>query len=595
MPQMTEAERMRKCTMKDKEYIPASGKCLKKCKENLEVRNPTTLRCIKVKEVLSEDVCDRKYNKNYNTKTRRCVKKCTDKQTRNPTTFRCISKKNRPARVATPRVATPRVATPRVATPRVATPRVATPPGSPSIIASISADDLQNSPNILVDLPEVLIHTTPIIDNSLSATELADLKHVCSDTHYCITFGINVDKINKYFGYYLNLNYVNAISKLNQGANGFLLKLNYDRDNYAVSCILKSSHGAGSTNLGYEYLVGQFINKYNKIYPSFIETHQLLKYRSDESRKIVKKKYTKDLNADTQPLQNNVVAVQDVNINNIGMTCNSSDSLCILIQYVNDAKTLSDIFIKGDLDFVKFELINVLYQVYTSLSMMSDVYTHYDLHTSNVIVLKPQDNLYIEYMYHYPNGKIVKFNSQYIAKIIDYGYSYFNDTSSSGLNSADILKAICDDPQCGTGKNKCGSKNGYDILAGGLKKHFINSSVVNRSTDLLLIHRIYSSFLSNKFTRAAQLHFPHIHDFITELKRDLHCNNTSIYGTREDLTNDGKIRNVMQFKDRLERMITSFELKNVNQELIDNLADKSGTLHIYTDGSAPMRYVPYNP
>ena len=337
-------------------------------------------------------------------------------------------------------------------------------------------------------------------------------------------------------------------------------------------------------------MVGQFINKYHKIYPSFIETYQLLQYTSTANREVVKKTYHK-VTRDTQPLQHSVVAIQDVNINNIGITCKSSDNLCILIQYVNDAKTLHELL--GKMDFVKFELINVLYQVYTSLSMMSDVYTHYDLHTANVIVLKPQDDLYIEYMYHYPNGKIVKFNSQYIAKIIDYGYSYFNDTSSSGTNSTALLKAICDERECGTTMTtKCGYKNGYDVLAGSLNGYSINSSVVNRSTDLLLIHRISTVFSKyiHRYSRN-----PHIHNFILELERDLMWSATSIYGSPEDLTNDGKIRNVMQFKDRLERMITSFEFKNVNQELTDNMADKSGTLHIYTDGSSPMRYVPYNP
>jgi hypothetical protein len=365
-----------------------------------------------------------------------------------------------------------------------------------------------------------------------------------------------------------------------------------------VSCILKSSIRKQATNLGYEYLVGQFINKYHKIYPSFIETYQLLQYTSFVTRDVVKKKYDK-VSLDTKPIQNSVVAIQDLNINNIGITCNASDNLCILIQYVNDAKTLHEQL--GNVDFVKFELINVLYQVYTSLSMMSDVYTHYDLHTGNVIVVKPHDELYIEYMYHYPNGKIVKFNSQYIAKIIDYGYSYFNDTSSSGTNSAALLKAICEQDECGTTTStKCGYKQGYDILAGSLKGYHINSSLLNRSTDLLLMHKIYTAYFSKYIRQYSTI--PHIGNFIAELKRDFRWISTSNYGTPQDLTNDGKIRNVMQFKERLERMITSFDLKNVNQELTDNLANKSGTLHnksgtlhIYTDGSAPMKYVPYNP
>jgi hypothetical protein len=200
MVKITEATREKNCTQKNthdyiKQLDGKPGKCLKKCKEGLEFRNPKTFKCVSIKK-------------------------------------------------KSPRVATPPVYSPN------------------NIIDSISANDLPGLP--------ISSQNTPINNMSESIRSIADLKDVCSDSNYCITFGSSVDKINEYFGHYIDLNYVNEISKLNQGVNnvnegvnGFLLKLNYNRDNYAITAVLKSTMNSFSNNLGYEYLVGQFINKYN--------------------------------------------------------------------------------------------------------------------------------------------------------------------------------------------------------------------------------------------------------------------------------------------------------------------------------------------
>ena len=564
MAKMTEAERMRKCTMKNKDYITSSGKCLKKCNVPLEVRDNTTLKCVKV---LSQTICDNQTpKKDYNTKTRRCVKKCTDKQTRDKNTFKCVSNKKRVPRA------------------RVATPRVAT-PVSANIISSISANDLNKTPDINSLILSASPQHIPQNNNSLSPRSIADLKNICKNTNYCITFGVNVDKINQYFRHYLDLNHIEVISPLNEGVNGFLLQVNYNRDNYRVSTVLKTSKKKTSTNLGYEYLVGRFINTYNKIFPSFIETHQIFKYTSVANRILVKKTYNKP-SANPQTLKDSLVAIQDLNVNNVGMTCNSADTLCILIQYVDKATVLHSLL--SNTSFFRFELINVLYQVYAALNIMSDVFTHYDLHTDNVILLKPYDDLYIQYIYHYSNGKTVRFNSQYIAKIIDYGYSSFNDTSPSGTNSADILKEICGEPSCGKGKHKCGTNYGYDHLSGGFASVYVTPAKINKSADLRLLQTIYLMYKASlpKISKLAGMT-----DFASLLTDVRYKSN---YGTPEDLTNDGKIRNVMQAKDRLEKIITTFDVRKVN-ELMEISMVKAGTLHIYTDGSAPMKYVPYNP
>ena len=72
------------------------------------------------------------------------------------------------------------------------------------------------------------------------------------------------------------------------------------------------------------------------------------------------------------------------------------------------------------LSFMNHELLYILYQIYAPLSILSDSFTHYDLNTNNVRLYIPEPKKHIEYHYHYPD-RVVKFNSKYIVKIIDYG------------------------------------------------------------------------------------------------------------------------------------------------------------------------------
>lgn len=77
------------------------------------------------------------------------------------------------------------------------------------------------------------------------------------------------------------------------------------------------------------------------------------------------------------------------------------------------------------------------------------------------------------------------------------------------------------------------------------------------------------------------------------LLKDLHYY-PGLPSTPEDLRNDGKVRNVKHAKERIETIINSVHMQKINQTRTTTMS-KAGTLHIYTDGSAPMKYVPYNP
>jgi hypothetical protein len=160
-----------------------------------------------------------------------------------------------------------------------------------------------------------------------------------------------------------------------------------------------------------------------------------------------------------------------------------------LIQHFNRCKSLYD-YIANFYDDVKYDIYNILYQVYFSLYYLGRNYTHYDLHSGNILLYKPfEDNTYITMRYHTTDpDEIYTFKTEFIAKIIDYGRNYFNNGET---NTFKIMRDyICNKPECPI---ECGSEVGYDILRGEDipgNFHWINPIKSNLSHDLRLAYEI---------------------------------------------------------------------------------------------------------
>ena len=112
--------------------------------------------------------------------------------------------------------------------------------------------------------------------------------------------------------------------------------------------------------------------------------------------------------------------------------------------------------------------------------MLSNEYTHYDLHTNNVLLYKPVNGKYIQYHYHLPDGTVVSFKSRYIVKIIDYGRSYIDGSMRD-------YKQICRIAEC---KPNCGFYAGHAYLTPDPDMNYINSSLSSKSHDLRLLHML---------------------------------------------------------------------------------------------------------
>ena len=265
-----------------------------------------------------------------------------------------------------------------------------------------------------------------------------------------------------------------------------------------------------------------------------------------------------------------------------------------MTEYIKNTET-----IKNNLknpEFVYNELVYILYQIYLPLSILSNKFTHYDLHKGNVLLFTPVKNSYIHYHYHFKN-KTVSFKSPYIVKIIDYGRSYFND-EDAGVSSKIIYDKLCKLKECNP---KCGYSKGYVSLSSvkGYSKYNIISVIPNQSHDIRLFSIIFNDIIENlnvnkELYETKYLLAKTIHDLQPNIIYGVGISDDSSkqYGTVEDLKSDEYIRNIHDVKNIIETIIDTDAI-HVNNELINMSRKKMGDLHIYTDKH--MEYVPCKP
>jgi hypothetical protein len=310
------------------------------------------------------------------------------------------------------------------------------------------------------------------------------LKMICSDSCGCLSFGRENEKIKKLFNGFRDFDYSQEEAKKikDTSVNGFAYEIKFLRNiedqEYESSVLLKSAIKKLSDNLYYEYIVGYlYINKVNLLYPCFTETYHLLENKSNELKEYMQNNST--INVDK--FKNNFNILNKFSIEN---SCTNSDKLSIMVQYIKNPlsfhKYLS--FRKNIPDKnLPYDLTHMLFQIYGPLSRIKEEYTHYDLHTSNMLLYELDDETYITMNYIYEDH-IVTFKSNKISKMIDYGRSYFYLNST--VNTSEIYKQVCKEKSC---KSKCGNDVGFSHLR---PQSSISSYIPNISQDLRLASMI---------------------------------------------------------------------------------------------------------
>ena len=396
------------------------------------------------------------------------------------------------------------------------------------------------------------------------------LKTVCSDSGVCIAFGKETQKIKDYFDGFNTFKYINGIKTIGKPSrNGYVLELQYSKNDYIAHTVLKNSLSKDSDNLVYEFFVGQYINAKLKQFPCFLETYGLFeRLRSQVALDI--------------PLKDQLSLLSNKSEQDIyQISCKKSEAISILIQHVSGAKTFDDTI--QSLDFN--EIICILYQIYMPLMCLQNEFTHYDLHLDNVLLYEPVNGKYIQYHY-FVDGNEIKFKSKYIMKIIDYGRCFFHQ---SDLNNSEVIyKKICKERQC---KPNCGENYGYSWLSfDGLNSsnYYINSTEVNVSHDLRLLHEI---------TIKRNLNIsPILNNFLSKVQYSIgiYSSENKRFGTKPNIVSGipNTINNVQDAYWMLESIINHTTSKQENEQLYKNM-DELGELFIYADDNKPMEFIPY--
>ena len=388
------------------------------------------------------------------------------------------------------------------------------------------------------------------------------LKTFCSDSGVCIAFGKESNKINEFFNLFNNFDYMKNHTILSSGGNGTIVKIEYERENYKSYAVLKKIVKATADSLMYEYLVGRFfINNVYKKFPSFLQTYGFV--NSDDLTTL---KNRRILNL----IPGNIDA-------GIVLSCTNPSKIVLLLENVSKPVTLfSKITSLTTSDTLKFFMANeffaILFQIYYTLHLLGDVFTHYDLHSNNILLYEPINNGYIDFHYHY-RGEVITFKSRYIVKIIDYGRCYFRGLD---VDTREIHRMLCNTRECNNGREVCGNKSGYTYFhtndADIIRYYHINTLVNNQSHDLRLLYDL------NRIIPKKIKIFPEIDQRLKFVLQKIKCNH--MFGTPQVLAR-GLPRIINNVNDAFIYIKDSINLLPIPR--LDGL-NKIGDLNIFDDG-----------
>jgi hypothetical protein len=418
------------------------------------------------------------------------------------------------------------------------------------------------------------------------------LNLVCKNSDNCLALGVYGSYIKQYFENFRNLSLVDTIKMKHIGRaskNGFIIEIPFSKNNFTAYTALKCAAKQHSDNLFYEYYIGKFfINSYLNIFPCFVETYDCYTF-NDESDWYKLQNFTNPADISLpnmitrKPISDERISDESISENNyeaedaemFGRSCMENKRLCVLIQHFDNFTSVYDKFHSSFTSEanVQYEKLNILYQVYFPLTVLKDVYTHYDLHANNVFLYKPyQGNKYIQMRYHLLSERVIEFPSEYIVKIIDYGRNYFDNGVT---NTKEILNNyVCNNRMCNP---NCGYYVGYGVIQGNeynpnAQNNWIFPNQKNISHDLKFAHYFYSYLKQIKL-------------FNTFFYNDMEITGPSekLMGTPEKLGGNSLIiNNIVNLREAIESFIDVWNTHKMKKKY-DSTWKQMAVMDIYED------------
>jgi hypothetical protein len=266
--------------------------------------------------------------------------------------------------------------------------------------------------------------------------------------------------------------------------------------------------------------------------------------------------------------------------NNIREICNKSQDLCLIGQYYNRFTTLQSYV--GMININQYnEIPLILFQLYYVLDHNKHIFTHYDLHLTNIGVVCLPSKTHIDYEYHFIDSsgidKVIRFKSKYIVKLLDYGRSYFHWSydEETFVNSELILNEI---EQSGF----CPPLNSVGFVDTPLT--FVHPRMKNESHDLMPLHRL-------KPVDDIFLIYPSFKQLISQVVYSNMLGTPEVTGHAYDAHPGAPILNVRDAHFKIKEYIDTNQDFVIDQNESHYLKSTSlGTLKVY--GTQPMVFTP---
>jgi hypothetical protein len=334
--------------------------------------------------------------------------------------------------------------------------------------------------------------TRPVIPKEEIQKKLLHI--LCSNSGECITFGRFEELLNQYFEY-LDFKYLTSpITRIGiPSVNGFINELVFQKEEYKIYTILKSTTRQEADNLAYEFLVGKmFINYFASSLPCFVKTYKCLHYENIEIYNTLLENKTNDASVLQTDGIREITTLDEL----YDISCRQPKEIAVLIQHIENPISLFEFLVNNKDEYTTtIDLLQILLQIYLPLGKLMKIFSHNDLHLDNILLYQIPNNQYVEMTYQLENTREITFKTKYIVKFIDYGRCYFDNILHPGFNSRNIFQNLLKNPHCNSiwKKRRNLGYVGYGWLSREADQgnQFSSALTGNKAKDLWAVLMIY--------------------------------------------------------------------------------------------------------
>jgi hypothetical protein len=264
-----------------------------------------------------------------------------------------------------------------------------------------------------------------------------------------------------------------SVSYLSKGANG----VTYLARGKGGVFVVKVPKTIRKDNPVREYLVGNDLNEYERLFPTIVHTEKVYGYQGD-SQDI------RQVMSTLKPIGDGLHSKPTIN----DACANAGHTVLFLHAVAGD--TLKSH--RNDQEFAKHELLGILLQVYYTSYMLRKEFTHNDLHCSNVLVYQPNPGHSVKFRFVFnasskDQKEVLEIKCSYVAQVIDYGRMYSRRTAKMERRDLDDIFGACNiREECGDNGQTCG----FSYRKPGHRRY----DVKNESQDLRLLSEVHRFF-----------------------------------------------------------------------------------------------------